>query len=137
MPDQTQIAHLAGALEPADCYYDLYTLSLRVIGHLAGRPAVYTVRLLDAHHHGFPTLPDDRITLDLGNWIELSGAFRPSPIDDRDTNPDHAGYLTVHSIHFSRRSDIDLRALRRPVLPEMTLTVYFLDHPACLPAAAA
>ena len=136
MHDQTQVAHLAGALEPADCYYDLDELSLRVIGHLADQPEVYTVRLLDVHHHGFPTLPDDRITLDLGNWIELSGAFRPSPIDDRDTNPDQAGYMTVQSILFSRRSDIDLRALRRPVLPERTLTAYFPDHPACLSAAA-
>jgi hypothetical protein len=136
MHDRSQTAHLAGALEPADCYYDFgYHLSLRVIGHLADEPAIYTVLLLDAHHHGFPAVPDDRITRDFGNWIELTGAFRPSPIDDRDTNPDQAGYLTVDSIEISRRPGLDMRALRRPVLPHKTLTVYFPDNPACPTAA--
>jgi len=102
MTEQTSTT-LTGWLQPGACYFCGPDLHLNVHGTFAGEQARITICLADAHRHGFPTTPDDRITRLLGNWLELSGTLQPSPIDDADRDPEYTGDLTVRTIDFSHR----------------------------------
>jgi hypothetical protein len=73
--------HLANVDSAGD---DLY---LRIIGSLAGEEGKIRVCLVNAHQHGFPAEADDRIARVFSNWIELSGTFVASPLDDKDCDP--------------------------------------------------
>jgi hypothetical protein len=134
MNEQTSTTLLTGWIHPGECYFRGDDLYMQVNGTFAGEHARITLCLGDAHHHGFPTEPDDRITRAFGNWLELAGAFQASPIDDQDCDPEHTGYLTVAAVSFSHRVDAGPRSRLSDNLARKTITALF---PAGCPRIAA
>ena len=127
MTEQTSTT-LTGWLQPGACYFCGPDLHLNVHGTFAGEEAKITICLADAHRHGFPSGPDDRINDLLGNWLELSGTLQLCPIDDADCDPEYTGDLTVQAIDFSHRQDARTTLQLSPDAARKTIT-------ALLPAA--
>jgi hypothetical protein len=132
MTEQTSTT-LTGWLQPGGCYFCGPDLHLNVHGTFADEEAKITICLADAHRHGFPYTPDDRIPRLLGNWLELSGTLQPSPIDDADRDPEYTGDLTVWAIDLSHR--VDARATLQPS-PDATRKTITALFPAASPRLA-
>jgi hypothetical protein len=124
MTEQTSTT-LTGWLQPGGCYFCGPDLHLNVHGTFAGEEARITICLADAHRHGVPAAPDDRITRQLGNWLELSGTLEPSPLDDADRDPEYTGDLTVRAIDFSHRVDARATLQPSPDAARKTITALF------------
>ncbi len=126
MNQQARDVLLTGWIRPDESYFSgRHNLSLLVIGHFAGEQVSLRVDLVDADRHGYPYDADDRITRVYGNWLELSGSFRASPIDDRDSDREHLGYLDVAAVAITTRTDAKPRQCWDRHLPLRTLTVLF------------
>jgi hypothetical protein len=123
--------HLSGWLQPGECYYSSDSLYLLVIGSFAGEASQIRLTLHDAAHHGYPASTDYIDTRFFGNWLELAGAFEPSPRgEEARDNDDHTGYLTIESIRFSHRMAEDPRKRLGYDLPRKLITALF---PAAAP----
>lgn len=124
MTEQTSTT-LTGWLQPGGCYFCGPDLHLNVHGTFAGEEARITICLADANRHGFPASQDDRITRQLGNWLELSGTLEPSSLDDADRDPEYTGDLTVRAIDFSHREDARTTPHPSPGAARKTITALF------------
>jgi hypothetical protein len=125
MTDRTATTLLSGWIAPLEAHFRDNDLDLLVYGSFAGGQAEIRICLVDAHHHGFPVEPRDRITVTFGNWLELSGTFHASPVDNWDCNAGHTGYLTGVSATFSRRTLVDPWGRLPSNLARKTITAYF------------
>jgi hypothetical protein len=127
MSKQARNVLLTGWIRPDESHFSGHDcLSLLVIGHFAGEEVRLRVYLADAVSHGYPYCADDLITRWFGNWLELSGSFEASPVDDQDTNPGELGFLEVITISITRRTDAKPRWHWDRELPLRALSVRFL-----------
>ena len=124
MTEQTSTTLLSGWIDPLAAHFDGDHLDLVIYGSFAGQQAQISVCLVDAHHHALPAEPRDRITAAFGNWLELSGTFHASPVDDCDCNG-HTGYVTDASASFSHRVVVDPWSQLPGKLPRKMVTAYF------------
>jgi len=90
MTEPTSTTLLSGWIQPGECYFCGDDLSLRLRGTFAGEEARISLCLADARRHGFPAVPNVRITRVLGNWLR---ALRVACGQPQPPAPGYRDYL--------------------------------------------
>ena len=125
MTERTSTTLLTGWIQPDTWHACGDDLHINVDGTFAGEAARITICLVDARRHGFPAAPANPITRLLGNWLEISGTFQASPLDDPDRDPEYTGDLTVLAIAVSHRIDAAPDAPPGSTVARKTITAWF------------